>query len=61
MLLHDAGEENLPILLMSGRDDLPQIAGRMGAPYFSGGLPDLEQFLELFARALGERVAPSTA
>jgi CheY-like chemotaxis protein len=34
MLRHDAGEENVPILLMSGREDLPEIAGRMGTRYF---------------------------
>jgi len=30
MLLHDAGEQNIPILLMSAREDLAQVAGRMG-------------------------------
>jgi hypothetical protein len=25
MLLHDAGEERIPILLMSGREDLPRL------------------------------------
>src|ERR1041385_7239825 len=34
MLLHDAGEEKIPILLISGRNDLPAIAARMGTPYF---------------------------
>src|SRR5688572_19765791 len=34
MLLHDAGEENIPILLVSARADLPQLANRMGTPYF---------------------------
>lgn len=34
MLLHDAGEEKIPILLVSGSDNLPQIARRMGTPYF---------------------------
>jgi DNA-binding NtrC family response regulator len=61
MLLHDAGEENIPILLMSGRDDLPQIAGRMGTPYYLRKPAGIEQFLDLLARALREREAPSTA
>jgi DNA-binding NtrC family response regulator len=61
MLLHDAGEEDIPILLMSGRDDLPQIAERMGTPYYLKKPADLEQFLDLLARALREREAPSTA
>ena len=33
MLLHDAGEENVPIILMSARQDLPQIAHEMGTSY----------------------------
>src|SRR5450432_3044870 len=33
MLLHDAGEENIPILLMSARHDLPEIAREMGTQY----------------------------
>src|SRR5450432_2945213 len=33
MLLHDAGEENIPIILMSARDDLPQVARQMGTSY----------------------------
>jgi DNA-binding NtrC family response regulator len=61
MLLHDAGEEDIPILLMSGRDDLPQIAERMGTPYYLKKPADIEQFLDLLARALREREAPSTA
>src|ERR1700722_3395133 len=32
MLLHDAGEEGIPILLVSGRGDLQKIAERMGTP-----------------------------
>src|ERR1700687_3685586 len=34
MLLNDAGEEKIPIVLVSGRDDLSQVAARMGTPYF---------------------------
>jgi CheY-like chemotaxis protein len=30
MLLHDVGEENVPIILMSGRQDLREIARKMG-------------------------------
>ena len=61
MLLHDAGEEDIPILLMSGRDDLPQIAGQMGTPYYLKKPAGIEQFLELLAQALRERKAPATA
>ena len=34
MLLHDAGEEDIPIILVSGNHELPEIAKRMGTPYF---------------------------
>src|ERR1700690_268590 len=34
MLVHDAGEEKIPILLVSGNTDLPAVAARMGTPYF---------------------------
>jgi DNA-binding NtrC family response regulator len=61
MLLHDAGEEKIPIVLMSGRSDLPQIAGRMGTPYFLRKPTDLGQFLDVLGRALRERNAPSSA
>ena len=61
MLLHDAGEEDVPILLMSGREDLPQIAGQMGTPYFLKKPADIGQVLEMLGRALRERSAPSTA
>jgi DNA-binding NtrC family response regulator len=61
MLLHDAGEENVPILLMSGRENLPEIAGRMGTPYFLRKPADAGMFLEMLGRALRERGAPSSA
>jgi DNA-binding NtrC family response regulator len=61
MLLHDAGEENVPILLMSGREDLPQIAAEMGTRYFLKKPADVGQFLEMVGRALRERSAPTAA
>jgi CheY-like chemotaxis protein len=61
MLLHDAGEESIPILLMSGREELPEIAARMGTPYFLRKPADSAQFLEVLDRALLERGAPASA
>jgi hypothetical protein len=63
MLLHDAGEEKIPILLVSGRENLPEVAGRMGTPYFlMKASPDYgEVLLKILARALRERRAPATA
>ena len=61
MLLHDAGEEKVPILLMSGREDLPQVARQMGTRYFLRKPADLGQFLDMLGRALREHSAPSSA
>ena len=33
MLLHDAGEEKVPIILISARENLPEIARKMGTSY----------------------------
>ena len=58
MLLHDAGEERIPIVLMSGNADLAEIARRMGTPYFLAKPSDLHEFLRMLDRALLERTAP---
>jgi CheY-like chemotaxis protein len=63
MLLHDAGEERIPIVLVSGRTDLSEIAGRMGTPYsLRKACPDYgEALLKLVDQALRERRAPAAA
>jgi CheY-like chemotaxis protein len=60
MLRHDAGLEKVPIVLVSGRGDLPEIASRVGTPYYlsKGSSHYLQILLGLVARALAERVAP---
>ncbi len=63
MLVNDAGEEKIPIVLVSARSDLAEIATRMGTPYFltkgSAGYGDA--LLSLLARALLERRPPTSA
>jgi len=63
MLLHDAGEEKIPILLVSGGHDLPEVAARMGTPYFlTKACTDYgEALLKLLDRALAERQPPASA
>jgi len=61
MLLHDAGEENIPVILVSARNDLPEIAGQMGTPYFFAKSGDSRASLDVLDRALRQRVAPSSA
>jgi CheY-like chemotaxis protein len=58
MLRHNVGEEKIPIILMSGRDDLPKIAKQMGTSYFLAKPSTLDDFLTLLSRALRERRAP---
>jgi DNA-binding NtrC family response regulator len=61
MLIHDAGEESIPVILVSARDDLPQIAERMGTPYSFAKAGDVRALVTLIDRALRERLAPSSA
>ena len=63
MLLHDAGEEKVPILLVSGRSDLPAVAALMGTPYFlkKNSVDYGKVLLEILARALREKLAPTSA
>jgi len=61
MLLHDAGEEEVPIILMSARDDLKQIAREMGTSYVVKKPTTIDAFLTVLGRALQERQAPLSA
>lgn len=61
MLLHDAGEDSIPIILMSGRPDLAQIAKEMGTPYYLAKPTTIEAFLTLLDRTLLERRPPASA
>jgi DNA-binding NtrC family response regulator len=61
MLLHDAGEEKIPIILMSGRGDLADVARQMGTSYVLKKPTTIDAFEELLGRALRERRAPTSA
>ena len=63
MMLRDAGEEKIPILLVSGRSDLPTVAARMGTPYFlaKASANYGAALLKLLERAIIERRAPASA
>ena len=58
MFLHDAGEEEVPIVLLSGVADLPLVAAAVGTPYFLGKPYQLKEVLALVALALRERRRP---
>ncbi|MDB4996364.1 MAG: Two-component response regulator [Myxococcaceae bacterium] len=63
MFLNDGGEEKIPILLVSARTDLSEIAARMGTPYFlAKATPNFGKTLvAIIALALSERRAPASA
>ena len=61
MLLHDAGEEKIPIILMSGNANLTAIARKMGTPYVIEKPTTIRAFLAVLDRALRERRGPSSA
>jgi CheY-like chemotaxis protein len=61
MLLHDAGEEKIPIILMSGRADLADVARQMGTSYALTKPTTIDAFEGLLDRALRERRAPTSA
>jgi CheY-like chemotaxis protein len=59
MLLRDAGEEKVPVILLSGVADLRSVAGLVGTPYSLAKPAQLDELLALVAQALGERYAPA--
>jgi CheY-like chemotaxis protein len=63
MLLQKAGQERIPIVLVSGRSDLSAVARRVGTPYFlaKGTYGYGEALLKLLERALFEQHAPAAA
>lgn len=63
MLLNDAGEECIPIILTSARDNVSELAARMGTPYFllKGSTAYSATLLTLVAQALEERRPPTSA
>jgi CheY-like chemotaxis protein len=63
MRLLGSGAERIPILLVSGRDDLSAIAARVGTPYFikKASAHYCELLLVILGRALLERCAPMSA
>jgi FixJ family two-component response regulator len=59
VLVHDAGEAKIPIVIVSGRNDLSEVAERIGTPYFlAKATPSYGRALLLvIGRALRERRA----
>jgi X-X-X-Leu-X-X-Gly heptad repeat protein len=58
MFLDDCGEEEIPVVLLSGVRDLVAIAARVNTPYFLSKPFAVDEMLRLLGRALLERVPP---
>lgn len=58
MFLHDAGQEEIPILLASGVKDLRQVADVVGTRYWLPKPFEVDELLRKLALALRERQAP---
>jgi CheY-like chemotaxis protein len=61
MLVHDAGEEHVPIVLVSGAIELERIAARVGTPYALAKPSSGDALIAAVERALRERRSPSPA
>jgi CheY-like chemotaxis protein len=58
ILLHDAGLEEIPILLTSGVPDLRRVADAVGTPYFLGKPVSFERLVAKLNQMLRERTPP---
>ena len=58
LLVHDAGLEKIPIVLLSGVPHLVAVARQVGTPYFLGKPYKYDALVALVDRALRERTPP---
>lgn len=58
MFLHDAGLEEIPVVLVSGVLDLPRVAASVGTPYFLAKPYGFDKLLTIVGKALAERIPP---
>ena len=58
MFLHDVGEDQIPIVLLSGVMNLLRIATMVGTPYYLAKPYTFESISRMVARVLAERRAP---
>lgn len=59
MLIHDAGQEELPIILTSGIPNLARTAAMVGTPYFLAKPYGMDDVTAVIERALAERCPPT--
>ncbi len=58
LFLQDVGREKIPVILVSGRLDLPRVAESVGTPYFLAKPCGAEPLLATIDLALAERRPP---
>lgn len=58
LFLRDAGDEKIPIVLLSGKLDLPRVAAIVGTPYFLSKPYLFAALVSLLDRVLVERAPP---
>jgi len=58
MFIHDVGQEEIPLVLLSGVTNLLEVAQAVGTPYFLPKPCPFEAIVSLVARGLLERRAP---
>lgn len=59
MVLRNAGDEKIPVVLLSGVLDLAGVAAAVGTPYYLPKPYELADVLRIMERALTERRAPT--
>lgn len=58
MFLHNRGLEHVPVVLLSGVTNLPEVAAHLGTTYYLGKPCHFPALVELVDHALRERRAP---
>jgi DNA-binding response OmpR family regulator len=58
LLIEDCGRENIPILLLSGVNNLTEVAKRIGTPYFLAKPFSFDELAVVLKKALRERTVP---
>jgi DNA-binding response OmpR family regulator len=61
ILIHNAGLEKVPVVILSGSPEIRRVAADIGTPYFIGKPYEYEQLVALVEQVLRERRPPKPA
>jgi len=59
LLIEDCGREEIPILLISGVNNLVEVARKVGTPYFLAKPFTFDALAAMLKKALSERISPN--